>query len=199
MPRIPRAEVLFDAPYHIFCRGNEKKPVFIDQDDFRFFLVLLKRACEKYNLNIYHYALLNNHYHLLLEPQDPSLLSDAMHFINWNYSWHHKNKYARVGHLWEGRFTSLPITDDTYFLTCAAYIELNPVRAGLTRTPSSYPWSSYAFHAENADSSFLSVHPTILGLGQTKEAQKTEYIEFVQSWIGRAPVTDTEYSLLQGD
>ena len=54
------------------------------------------------------------------------------------------DRHRRSGTLWEGRYKATIIESERYLIACMAYIELNPVRAGMVGLPGDYPWSSYA-------------------------------------------------------
>ena len=84
-----------------------------------------------------------NHVHLLLEPKDPYKLAETMQVITQSYTAWFNLKYKKVGHLWQGRFKSMVIQKDNYFVNCVYYIEANPVRAKLALSPIDYKWSSY--------------------------------------------------------
>jgi putative transposase len=77
--------------------------------------------------------------------------------------------YKRSGTLWEGRFRSSVIQQDTYLLTCQRYIELNPVRAGMVNHPGEYKWSSYRVNGQGEPSEFIKVHPLYHDLGHNAE------------------------------
>jgi putative transposase len=66
-----------------------------------------------------------------------------MQVITQTYTFWFNKKYTKVGHLWQGRFKSMLINQDRYFIDCICYIEENPVRAGIVSSPKDYPWSSY--------------------------------------------------------
>lgn len=142
MPRISRVFVDY-ACYHIITRGNQKQIVFKDANDFRNYLIMLRKALKKYSIPIYAYCLMPNHTHLLIEPKCLSDMSKSMHWINRGYAAYFNAKYEKVGHVWQGRFKSKPILKGQYLINCASYIENNPVRANLVEDPLSYQWSSY--------------------------------------------------------
>jgi putative transposase len=77
------------------------------------------------------------------------------------------DRYERTGTLWEGRYRNSLIHDETYWLTCLRYIELNPVRAGLADRPELYPWSSYRAHAFGREDPLSAPHMLYQGLGTT--------------------------------
>jgi len=93
------------------------------------------------------------------------------------YQFHWRRRYHLVGHLWQGRFKSLPIGEDAYLLECARYIERNPVRATLCTRVEDYPWSSAASYVtgRGAGQELLDRNPAYEGLGLTDEARRARY------------------------
>ncbi len=129
------------AYYHIMARGNEQREIFRHAVDYTEFLRLLGLAGRRHGFSFHAYALMPNHYHLLVETTRGEL-SRGMHTINGLYSQFFNSRYQRVGHLFQGRFKALLIDKNSYWLAVGRYIHQNPVRAGLAREPWDYPWSS---------------------------------------------------------
>ncbi|MFH0913628.1 MAG: transposase [Candidatus Omnitrophota bacterium] len=142
MPRGPRI-LLDNVCYHIINRGNQKQNVFLEENDFAKYLQLLKHFKKKYSFKLFGYCLMPNHIHLILQPKQPQILSRLMQAITQTYTAWFNKKYKKVGHLWQGRFKSMVIQKDDYFIECAYYVETNPVRKGLAMSPMEYLWSSY--------------------------------------------------------
>lgn len=137
--------------FHVINRGNGKNNVFFSSDDYAEFLDLIKTYKEKFLVKFYHYVLMSNHVHFLVEPLEDGALSKFMQCLTISHTRRSNTRHASVGHLWQGRFKSIPIETDAYFLQCGRYIELNPVRAGIVSHPSAYPWSSYHYYASGED------------------------------------------------
>ena len=95
-------------------------------------------------------------------------------------------RQARSGTLWEGRYKSTLIQTERYLLTCMAYIDLNPVRAGLVREPGEYPWSSYAHYVGRRNDKIVSPHPLYWELGNTPFARDAAYAARVEEGVGSA-------------
>ena len=145
MPRRPRIDMV--GFYHLVNRGVDKRVTFKDTDDFDYFLELLCAASLIYEVNVHSYVLMTNHYHLLIETTKENL-SKYMKHINASYSIYFNKKYKRTGHLWQGRFKSWFVTDDTYLYALVAYIEYNPVKAKITSEMGQYKYSSYIAFSE---------------------------------------------------
>lgn len=127
--------------HHVINRGVEKRDVFLDDEDFEKFLEIIKRYMPLYEFKLEAYCLMSNHYHILLSTCKENI-SLIMKQINYNYTRYFNYKYKRVGHLWQGRFKSYYIYDETYLDTVIRYIEFNPIKANLTKQIDEYKWSS---------------------------------------------------------
>lgn len=126
----------------MFSRGERRDNIFFDDKDNLKFLEKIWEAIDKYNLKIHCYALMDNHYHLLIETPEGNL-SKAMHYINTSYSNWVKSKHQIIGSVFQGRYKSILVEKESYLLTLSAYIHLNPVRAEIVNKPEKYRWSSF--------------------------------------------------------
>jgi len=132
------------AFYHVTSRGNERRTVFQSNRDREKFLSYLETTHERYGAVIHVYCLMGNHYHLLLETPRGNL-SKILHYINGAYTTYFNIKRSRFGHLFQGRFKGILVDKDEYCKELSRYVHLNPVRAGMVKTPLEYPWSSYRY------------------------------------------------------
>jgi len=142
MPRMQRL-IINNASYHIMVRGNQKQITFIEEEDFAKYLDLLRHYKREYGFKLYGYCLMPNHVHLILEVEDGIDLSKIMQGLNQAYTLWFNKKYEKVGHLWQGRYKSMVIQKNKYMLDCLEYVELNPIRANISKSPFDYPWSSW--------------------------------------------------------
>jgi putative transposase len=149
MPRQKRALSNSNA-YHVMARGNEKRDIFLDNQDREVFLIILNRIKQAVYFDLFAYCLMNNHYHLALRVLAAEYLSQIMSRINTSYALYFNHKYKRVGHLFQGRFLSEPIDDDRYLLAVVRYIHNNPVKAMFKQKPEHYHWSSYNLYLKEA-------------------------------------------------
>ncbi len=141
MPRAARIKSSTGI-YHIITRGINQQNIFSSDDDYERFLNTLKRYSTKGGCEIYAYCLMSNHIHLLLkEGVEP--LATTMKKIGSSYVYYYNWQYNRKGHLYQDRYKSEPVENDTYFLTVLRYIHLNPIKAGIADNLDSYPYSSY--------------------------------------------------------
>ncbi|MEA3437329.1 MAG: transposase [Thermodesulfobacteriota bacterium] len=128
--------------YHITDRGDDRKKIYISEYDYKQFLKYLLLAKDKFKFYLYAYCLMPNHYHFLLETPQPNL-AKIMHYINTSYTTYYNVKRKKSGHLFQGRYKSIVVDKDNYFLELSRYIHLNPVRAKIVKRPEEYKWSSY--------------------------------------------------------
>lgn len=133
----------------------------------------LAQGSQKYRVDVHAWVFMTNHVHLLLTPSCDRGTSSLMQYLGRQYVQQFNYKYSRTGTLFEGRFKSSMVQSDRYLLNCIQYIELNPVRAGLTSDPGDYVWSSYRSHAFGHTASLWSPHAQYLKLAETTlERQK---------------------------
>lgn len=157
---------------HVTQRGNNKCPVFHDDADYEIFLWFLLFAIRRYKLRVHAYALMTNHFHLMVTADSAAALSRAMQSLGRRYVRYFNDRYGRTGTLWEGRFRTALITDDRYWLTCMRYVEMNPVRAGLAASADVYPWCSYRAHALGAADPLIASHTLYDALASTPDRRQ---------------------------
>ncbi len=131
-----------NAVYHVTARGNNRQTVFEDDHDRHDFLALLGRAAERFQLQVFAFCLMDNHYHLFLRTPEPNL-AQAMHWLNVAYSVRHNRRHDKVGHLFQGRYKSVLVLEDAHWIHLSMYVHLNPVRAGMVEDPADWLWSSF--------------------------------------------------------
>ncbi len=144
MPRSARI-VLPDIPHHVTQRGNRRQPVFFSDDDYRAYIDILGIALRKHDTRCLAWCLMPNHVHLMLVPSGPDGLRGTVSSAHTAYAQRINRQQNISGHLFQGRFASYPM-DDAHMMVAARYIELNPVKAGLTRTAEDWAWSSAKAH-----------------------------------------------------
>ncbi|MBI3990531.1 MAG: transposase [Candidatus Omnitrophica bacterium] len=158
MPRTSRL-LISNVCYHIIQRGNQKQNIFLEEVDFKKYLEIVLHYKRKYNFKVYAYCLMLNHIHLVVEVKKVADLSKVMQGISLTYTIWFNKKYAKVGHLWQGRFKNMVIQKDAYLIDCINYIEYNPVRANVVSSPLDYMWSSWKHRVFNIKSALLDEVP----------------------------------------
>jgi putative transposase len=142
MPRALREDYR-GAVHHVFVRGVGRAATALDDSDHDHALFLLERVAEAFELDCHAWCYLPNHFHLLVTSRLGNL-SRAMHWLGTCTAQSFNQRHERSGHLYQGRFGSRLVEDDTHLLELARYLPLNPVRAHLCARPEDWPWSSYA-------------------------------------------------------
>jgi len=158
MPRTLRA----DEPgliYHVLNRGNGRMSLFHKDDDFSAFERVLAEGLERYPVKLLTYCLMGNHWHLVLQPQQPGAMSRLMGWVGVTHvRRHHEHYHTRGGgHLYQGRFKSFPIQEDRHLLRVCRYVEANALRAGLVKSTEDWIWSG--MHARRHGKSPLQLAP----------------------------------------
>ena len=168
------------AAYHVINRGNAGENIFKLKSDRQKFLDYLQIAVERFMLKIHAFCLMDNHFHILLETQQPNL-SRAVQWINVSYAVYFNRKYTRSGHLFHGRFKSILVEADEYLKELSRYIHLNPVRAGLVDQPADYPWSSYPmFIGKTSIPDWIETDWLLSQFGKRRKQAIKKYMHFVE-------------------
>jgi REP element-mobilizing transposase RayT len=134
------------AFYHVMSRGNEGRNIFFCDDDRQGFLGVVCEISERFEIDIFAFVLMDNHYHLLIRTRRANL-SKAMQWLGVTYTRRFNNKHSRIGHLFQGRFKSIIVQNNIYLMQLSCYIHRNPLRAGAVNRLARYPWSSYPVYA----------------------------------------------------
>lgn len=166
MPRTARF-VIPGIPFHVTQRGVDRMAIFRDDSDRRHFCGLLRDATRLHGVAVNAWTLMHNHVHLLLTPKTADGLWRAMKRCTQRYASAFNSRHGRIGPLVQGRFHSSPVGTRRYFLEVVRYIELNPVRAGMVRDATHYPWTSAHVHLDHGTDSLVDVHEEFLMLGPT--------------------------------
>jgi putative transposase len=153
MARIARV-VIPGEWHHVTQRGNHRQTVFFNDADRRLYLQLLRRHCTKHAVTITGYCLMSNHVHLLAVPAVECSLARALGRAHNDYARWLNLRRGQTGHFWQNRFFSCPLNEDHRW-EALRYVELNPVRAGLSTDAQDWPWSSAAAHLGGSDNAAL--------------------------------------------
>lgn len=159
MPRIPRI-VIPGEPHHVIQRGNRRLPTFFREDDYQYYLEVMREWCDRHSVAIWAYCLMTNHVHLIAVPETEQGLRLAIGEAHRRYSLRVNRREGWTGHLWQGRFSSF-VMDENYLLATARYIEQNPVKAGMVNDPADYKWSSAQAHLAAKDDHLVTTAPLL--------------------------------------
>jgi len=145
MPRSGRLHVE-GGYYHVLGRGIERRNIFEQTQDKTDFLNRLGIALEKTDIQCLSWALMSNHYHLLLRVREQPL-SQLMSSVLGGYGRCYNRRHVRSGYVFQNRFTSILCDADSYLLELIRYIHLNPVKAGIVKSIAElggYRWTGHA-------------------------------------------------------
>jgi len=174
MPRKPRF-VIPGVPIHIVQRGHSREPVFFEDSDYSAYLGWLAEGALRYRCDIHAYVLMTNHVHILATPTDEIGITRMMQYIGRRYVPYINHTYGTSGSIWEGRYKASLVQEESYLLSCMRYIELNPIRANMVRSPGQYRWSSYRRNAQDKPDDIVTEHPLYLSLGKNSESRISAY------------------------
>ena len=183
MPRQPRIGIPHTV-YHVFTRGHNKTPLFLDDEDRVIFLKHLKRAQVRCPWDCLSYSLMTNHYHLQIKRLDTPL-GKTLHYLNTLYAGHFNYRYKNVGHVFQNRYHSIPVQVDRYLLTLNRYIHLNAVAAGIVARPEDDPWSSYREYLGKTHTGLIRPELVLETLCDNPDLQIQRYREFVEEGLNQ--------------
>jgi putative transposase len=186
------------ALYHLLNRGDHREPIFHDDSDCHCFVQTLEEVCEKTAWQVHSYALIPNHFHLVIETPQPNLVA-GMQWLLGTYTSRFNRRHRLTGHLFAGRYKSLIVdgSGNGYLKTVCDYVHLNPARAKLVmpgRPLKDYRWSSWPAYLSPPSrrppwlrvDRLLSEH----GIPKDSPAGRRELERRVEEWRKREAKTD---------
>jgi len=196
--------------YHVTSRGNERREIYREPADRLRFLELVADCCQRFQVWLWGYILMDNHYHLGVETPEANL-SRAMQWLNGSYSIWFNRRYRRSGHLFQGRFRSVLVDWEQWGVALARYLHLNPIRVagmGLSKREqernrqgvggarereigkqrlellSRYRWSSYrATIGQEQAPEWLKVSTVLAGMKGSLKQRQREYQRYVETGV----------------
>ena len=189
MPRKPRF-FLPGVTTHIVQRGHSREPVFFEDSDYRAYLDWLQEAANRYECSIHAYVLMTNHVHILATPAKQDSITRMMQYMGRRYVPYINHTYGSSGSIWEGRYKASLIGEDDYLLTCMRYIELNPVRANMVKSPAHYRWSSYRCNGQGKADPLVTAHELYSALGKSTGARIAAYKALFKAHLDRGVLDD---------
>ena len=191
MPRKSR----IDAPgalHHIIARGIERSRIFKTDADRDNFLSRLWEILAETKTACYAWALIPNHFHLLLRTSNVSI-STVMRRLLTGYALSFNRKHGRYGHLFQNRYKSILCQEDVYLLELVRYIHLNPLRAGLVpdlTTLDKYPYSGHSVLMAKGKSRWQDTDKVLELFGQKAGSARRKYRAFVEKGISQGKRRD---------
>jgi putative transposase len=189
MPRPPRIYVP-DVSLHVYQRGINHATIVGDDDDNELLVRVIVRATGRRGVAVHAFAIMTTHYHMVVTPSGPGVLSKTMQEIGLRYTRYFNRKYDRIGTLWNERYSAVLLDDERYGYNCLRYVDLNPFAAHMVSTPEAYRWSSYRVHALGEPCEWLTPHPLYVALGPTADVRQAAYRAMCS-----IPLTDAELAL----
>lgn len=188
-----RARIDFPgALNHIMVRGIERSDLFKDDTDREVFLKRFVSVLEETGTICYAFALMTNHFHLLLETVDASI-SIAMQKLLTGYAIDFNYRHQRSGKLYQNRFKSILCDKEEYLLELVRYIHLNPLRVGLVPTLNqldNYPWTGHSVYMDRQQASWLESDEILSMFYQQPKRAREAYREFVKEGVGKEEEID---------
>ncbi|MBT3191335.1 MAG: hypothetical protein HN341_02145 [Verrucomicrobia bacterium] len=189
------------AIYHVTCRmlGDVKSRLFKDDADRERLLERLSERVEQYNIRLYMFVLMTNHFHLVFETPEGNC-SKFMHSLSTAYTVYYNLRHKRHGHLFDGRYKAKLVDGDDYLLALSRYVHLNPVHVSGIKNKSleekirylrQYPWSSYqSYIGKRKELSYVEYAPILAEMSGKERDRPKRYREFVESGLAE---TDEEF------
>ncbi|MBE0500816.1 MAG: transposase [Desulfuromonadales bacterium] len=184
MPRQPRLDIP-DLLHHVIVRGIERRVIFTDNTDRNNFVDRLRRLLLETSSVCYAWALVPNHFHLLLRPGSKGL-SHLMRRLLTGYAVAFNRRHNRSGHLFQNRYKSILCEEDTYQLELIRYLHLNPLRAGQCTTLQAldqFPWSGHAEILRNQPGVGLAADEVLSLFGRRKGSARIAYRQFIEDGL----------------
>lgn len=194
------------AYYHVTCRGNERRRIFLDDDDRYRFLRLLAESLGVYDVVLYAYVMMDNHFHLVVQTPRANL-SEFMRRFNICYTGWFNYHHATCGHVYQGRYKALLIDADAYLLELSRYVHLNPVRAGKYGALNNheqmqhverYKWSSLPGYLDKQKAVDIVAYDMILSMVGSQRGYRRFLLDGLRSGI-KDPFRNVQYRTVLGD
>jgi REP element-mobilizing transposase RayT len=144
------------AIHHAMNRGHNGLPIFktgIEKDKL---IDLMEKNSEKCKVSIIAYCIMDNHYHLIIQ-NSSGKMSDFFRRVNSEYAHYYRKKYGGRGYVFQDRYKSNIIQDDSYLLVAIAYVLNNPVRAKIRENFLDYKWSSGSLYFSNKETKLVDI------------------------------------------
>lgn len=185
------------AIYHVTVRmlgalEDRKVALFWDDKDHERFLDRLSARVEEYEIRLYAYCLMRNHFHLVVETPRTNL-GRFMGSLNTSYVGYYNRRHRRRGHLTQGRYGAKLVEGDAYLLSLSRYVHLNPVHVASLSDKTieekiaylrGYRWSSYpGYSGRRKADAFLDEGPILAGCGRSRREQHREYRQYVEGSV----------------
>ena len=151
MPRRARKlTVLPGHPHHLILRGNNRRRLFSYPLEYTFFLRRMLKGSKELEVPVHTTMQMSNHVHLIVTPTEHGQLGRFVSSFAQPFAQFRNGRRSSSGKLFEERYRCIPIRTEEQMTVTTAYVELNPLRAGLCSEPEDYRWSTYLLHVGRA-------------------------------------------------
>lgn len=184
MPRQARIDIP-GLLQHVIVRGIERGKIFLDDIDRNQFVERLSALLAETDTDCFSWALIPNHFHLLLRPNRLEL-KQFMRRLLTGYAINFNIRHKRSGHVFQNRYKSIVCEEETYLLELVRYIHLNPLRAKLVPdlvALNEYPWSGHSVLMGTSERPGQVVGEILLRFGNTLMNSRQGYFEFIQDGV----------------
>jgi putative transposase len=188
------------AIYHVTSRGDRQEAIFRNDGDRYAWQQILASVCARFHWKIHAFCQMGNHYHMIVETFSGTL-SRGMRQLNGEYTRRFNFRNATVGHVFQGRYKAILVQRQTYLLELSRYVVLNPVRAGMVKTPAAWSWSSYGMTCSDVPApEWLETDWLLSQFATERKAAVHAYREFVAAGRGlQSPLVNLRNQLFLGD
>ncbi|THT98110.1 transposase [Lampropedia puyangensis] len=197
MARLPRL-LIPHLPHHVILRSINKQSIFLDAQDYAYFLDTVAQQLKGQPISLHAYVLLDHRIHLLLTPENDVVLSKLMQGIGRHYVRYFNQRYQRFGTLWEGRFRAGPMQPAPYVLAAMTLFDWLPVTEAYSTQPKDYAWSSHRHWSGFEHQKMLTPHPLYWSLADTPFGREAAYQTLVGAGIGSTLRDSIEHSAMGG-
>jgi putative transposase len=185
MPRALRPPIE-NGLYHVTSRGNRRCEIYCDAADKKYFVGVLANVVERFAWALHIYCLMTNHYHLVVKTPLGNISAGMQRLNSMHAQWFNW-RYGLSGHLFQDRFRSVDVENESHFIELSRYVVLNPVRAGIVEHPAAYAWSSYrATIGVDERPAFLTCDSVLEAFGPTTDDAQAAHASFVKAGIDEA-------------
>ena len=179
MPRPLRRSIEGEI-YHVIMRGNNRRTLFHSTGEFYRFCQLMEEGINQFDHSLIAYCLMSNHVHLAVRIGSTSL-TQVYHDLSFRYAQFYHHVHDSSGHVFQGRFKSIPVHTSAHLTTLIRYIHLNPVKAKIVDLPQQYRWSSHKSYLGEEEISWISPE---IGL-EPFDSDRRAFQEFVLEGVER--------------